>query len=116
MFNKSRLPEDKLLRDDQRTFCCLLANKKRSEYYKFNISLRAGDQRALYSFVNNLLDNNQKPKLPDYSTPDVVAGSLNTFFVDKIDDIHDNISSNKINDNISSNSLPSSPPFDSSSG
>ena len=116
VFNKSRLPEDKLLRDDQRTFCCLLANKKRSEYYKFNISLRAGDQRALYSFVNNLLDNNQKPKLPDYSTPDVVAGSLNTFFVDKIDNIHDNISNNKINDNISSNSLPSSPPFDSSSG
>jgi len=124
VYNKSRLPEDKLLRDDQRSFCCLLANKKRSDYYKFNISLRAGDQRALYSFVNNLLDNNQKPKLPDYSTPDVVAGSLNTFFVDKIDNIHNTISdtnymntlSSKINNNISPNSPPSSPPFDSSSG
>ena len=89
-FKKTRDFNDKIDLIDQSKLCAELAEQKRTAYYKSAIQSREGDQRALFSFVCQLLDSSPIDNLPDGSEV-VIANELNTFFVNKIEQIHDSI-------------------------
>ena len=90
-YKKTLLPNDKLAYNLQRDLCCHLANSKRQSYYQEAIASKAGDQRALFSFVNKLLDNEKSSLLPNHSNPFDLSNSFNTFFIEKVDGIRNTI-------------------------
>ena len=46
-----------------------------------------GDQKKLFKIVDPLLGKNKTTVLPEYSDPATLASTINTFFIDKIDEI-----------------------------
>ena len=52
-----------------------------------NISDCNGDQKKLFKIVDTLLGRNKEATLPKYDSPLTMASVMNTFFIDKIDNI-----------------------------
>ena len=46
-----------------------------------------GDQKKLFKIVDTLLGGNKGATLPKYDSPLTMASLMNTFFIDKIDNI-----------------------------
>ena len=46
-----------------------------------------GDQKKLFKIVDTLLGRNKEATLPKYDPPLTMASVMNTFFIDKIDNI-----------------------------
>ena len=103
-FKKSRNFDDKIKFTTQSKLCASLADNKRTSYYKKAIAGRFGDQRALFSFVRQLLDSNPVETLPNGSKS-VIANDLNSFFVNKIEKIHYSISNDSQIDILDFNSF-----------
>ena len=92
-WKKSRLAEDKIEYVSQRKLCSKMCNEKRSVYYKNLIASKKGDQRALYSIVNNLLDKNKSSGiLPEHKDPTELANQFNDFYIDKVNLLRSKIS------------------------
>ena len=70
---------------------CKIAAAKKTRYYTTEIEKCQGDQRKLYSLVNNLLDKDSVRCLPAHDSSKELADNMNDFFVSKIDKIRDNI-------------------------
>ena len=72
-----------------------LADSKRALYFTKAIADRKGDPRVLFSFVAELTDSSSVNVLSTYATNKVVANDINSFLIEKVDNIQDDISINK---------------------
>ncbi len=84
--------EDRILFKEMCVECTNLAMQKKKEYFGRLISRAQGNPRTLYQFVNKVLDRKQANPLPDY-TDDLskLANDFNTYFVNKINSIRNNM-------------------------
>jgi hypothetical protein len=95
--SKSPSNKDKFFR--QRTHCNRLVKQKRCQYYKDAITSCNGDQKALFTFVKNLLDcddtHGKYPILLDVNSniknDTDIATEFNSYFVKKIERIRSDI-------------------------
>jgi hypothetical protein len=70
--------------------CTDLALIKKKAHFKKVIDRADGNPKTLYQIVNQELDRKQSSKLPDYTEDiSVLASDFNSFFVDKIDKIRE---------------------------
>ena len=73
----------------QSIFCRNLIKSQREQFYGKSLDEIEGDQKALFSFVNNITDSKKTvDKLPtNYSDPCTLANEFNRYFIDKINRI-----------------------------
>ena len=84
-WKKSKLKADKREYVSQRKLCANMCDEKRSVYLKNLIASKKGNQRALYSIVNNLFDKNKSSGiLPEHEDSKVLANKFNNFYIDKV--------------------------------
>ena len=69
-----------------------LSVSKRKEYFTKSISESKNSQRDLYNICYSLLDTQKCKSLPDYQDPAQLANMFNTFFIHKIENIRDTLS------------------------
>ena len=62
-------------------------SKSKSVILQKKISDCNGDQKKLFKIVDTLLGRNKEATLPKYDSPLTMAPVMNTFFIDKIDNI-----------------------------
>lgn len=72
----------------------VLAHDKRCNYYQGTINSCTNSQRELFKICNNLLDNSKKSKLPYSENFNVLADRFNNYFVEKIENIRNNLDLN----------------------
>ena len=70
-----------------------LVGKAKSEFYVKKIEDCEGDQRKLYSVIDGLMGRNKPTVLPSATSNHILAGTLNNFFVTKIVNIKQDLSS-----------------------
>ena len=91
-WRKSKKDHDLLAYKDLSVACSDLARDKKKIHFKTVIDRAEGNPKTLYQIVNKELDRKQSSKLPDYSEDiSVLASDFNSFFVDKIDKIRDDM-------------------------
>ena len=69
-----------------------LSVSKRKEYFAKSISQSKNSQRDLYNICYSLLDTQKCKSLPDFQDPAQLANMFNTFFIRKIENIRDTLS------------------------
>ena len=67
--------------------CKKAISKSKSIILQKKISDCNGDQKKLFKIVDTLLGRNKEATLPKYDSPLTMASAMNTFFIDKIDNI-----------------------------
>lgn len=96
-YKRTRDPSDKAALNKSVKAFGELADSKRALYYTKAIADRKGDPRALFSFVAELTDSSSVNVLPTYATNKVVANDINSFLIEKVDNIQHDIAINKEN-------------------
>lgn len=92
-FKRTRDPEVRIMWHTQAKLTSALADTKRTEYFSKLIAGKAGDQKALFSFVTKLLDTSSTSPFPE-GPPSDVANNLNYYFVNKIQKLYTNMINN----------------------
>ena len=88
----SRLHEDKLNFLEQQKKCAKLVTCKRTEYFSNLITKCEGDNRALFSIVNTVMDKRKTTGiLPECNNPRTLANQFNNFYSDKVSQIRNKI-------------------------
>ena len=91
-WRKSGLEEDKTIYIQKRIECAEMSSTKRSDYFGNLIASKEGDQRSLFQIVSKLLDKTQASGiLPQHEDSENLASKFNQFYVDKVDNIRNNI-------------------------
>ena len=75
---------------EQRRKVNKLVKYRKEEYYQSKIESNRGDQKALFTFTNDLMNKKKESILPTFSDPKVLANNVVNFFADKIDRIRKN--------------------------
>ena len=97
--HKTGDPEDRALFVEQRSYCSLLADHKRTKFYQKHITDNRGNQRVLFQVFNDLLDSDSNSHtMPDTLDGVALANKFNESFINKIDKIHSNIEDNALID------------------
>jgi hypothetical protein len=105
-WKKSSLPSSKKLYVEQRDLCVKMSQEKRTKYYRELIHNSKGDQRALFNIVNNILDKNKsRGVLPHYDSPIKLANDFNSFYLNKVQKLRDDIPSSGGNANLTDHSF-----------
>ena len=74
-----------------RSYVNELSKEKRRTFHQNNIRNSANSQKELYKVTNNLLDRNKKSDLPHNENPRSLADKFNNFFIEKIENIHNKL-------------------------
>ena len=90
-WRRTRLESDKNIYVSKRVECAELSKCKRSTYYGKIISDHEGDQRSLFKVVSNLLDKSKSSVFPQHENPKDLATSFNEFYLQRVQNIRDNI-------------------------
>ena len=90
-WKKSRSNEDREEFVQSRLSVNELSFQKRRTFYQNSISNSANSQKELYKVTNSLLDRNKKSVLPHTENPTSLANKFNNFFIEKIENIRNNL-------------------------
>lgn len=90
--SKDRIDHENFL--VQRSHCNELAKQKKQEFFNTYFNKHNHSQKSLFKFVDNFLDHDSKLILPPYDSIQEIANNFNKFFIDKIENIRKNFSSN----------------------
>ena len=90
-WKRTKDPLDRLMFETSRRDVNDLSVSKRKEYFSKCIS-DSNSQRELYNICYSLLDTQQCKSLPDFQDPAHLANDFNHFFIQKIENIRDELS------------------------
>ena len=90
-WKKSRSDEDREEFVHSRSYVNQLSFEKRRSFYQNSISNSNNSQKDLYKVTNSLLDRNTKSVLPHTENPTSLANKFNNFFIEKIENIRNNL-------------------------
>lgn len=91
-WKKSQDPLDRERFELCRSHVNELSVSKRKEYFAKSISESKNSQRDLYNICYSLLNTQKCKTLPDYQDPTQLANMFNSFFIQKIENIRDTLS------------------------
>jgi hypothetical protein len=83
-WRRTKLEVDLQIYCDQKNTVSKLIEHAKIDYYSSLINEKAGDQKQLFSVVNDLLHKNKKPVLPQSKSDQALAEQFSEFFSDKI--------------------------------
>ena len=91
-WRKSKLEIDRQMYCEQRQVVKHMIEEAKTSYYSASVDMCDGDQKSLYSVVNNLLHKNKEPVLPSSSSDLILANEFSDYFVGKIENIRSSFS------------------------
>ena len=78
----------------QKRYCQFLAKTKQVAWNKatIDVAVATGDQKQVYKAVNRMIDKKKfNDNLPDHTNPLTLANSMNSFFLEKVQSIREEI-------------------------
>ena len=86
-WRRTKLEVDLQMYCDQKNIVSKLIEQAKIDYYSSQINEKAGDQKQLFNVINDLLQKNKKPVLPQSESDQALAEQFSEFFSNKITDI-----------------------------
>ena len=96
---RTRNPEDRTRYKKCRADVNDLSIEKRKAFFSKTISESQNSQRELFKICNTIMDTSKRKSLPDCENSENLANKFNSFFIDKIEKIRENISHASVNEN-----------------
>ena len=90
-WKKNKTTENRDNFEKLRSDANIQAKEKRCSYYQNSIKSSSGSQKELLNVFNHLLDNNKKSQLPFSENHHILANRFNNYFVQKIENIRNNL-------------------------
>ena len=90
-WRRSNLIEDRVMYRNQRNRYNRMLNEAHTRYFSTLVSENSRDPKALFKMIDTLLNKKKQSPLPDYTSASELASKFNTYFIDKVIEIHQSL-------------------------